>query len=794
MALVIPPRAAARHRVSSSQICSLVGVVVAMSACATNEAPPAPRGDAGVDLGEVDLGGSDLGPLDLGPPDLGPVDSGPMGFAGTCEACTTDADCRRGSFCANLAMGGRACLPACVRDLPECPNMIAGHMNRFECVQSVTLVPSGADVCAPVGGVCCVDADQDGYGQGVGCMGPDCDDSNPLVNPGIGERCNGYDDNCDHVVDGRGATDCISGICREIDGMPGAFEQIRNATCVEGACAEGELTPCGLFTCTRTSSGARGDRCATTCAPAGTDDDSFCVAAAHCDAARCEADVPNGSACDEDTDCASNHCDNGICCDRGRCCNTAADCGGAMSPVCTDPTNCQGVRGDAVCESHMCAVRSGVPDDTACDRGTLARDCGLYLPIYCNGAAEQTPRSCPTSCMVDGECIPAAHCELGVCAPDRPQGASCSRNADCQDGLTCVDGVCCDGPCSGLCERCNLAATRGFCTPIPLGQDPDGECPGFSCADYYAGFDGMNRCLRRAPVSADQAVCNGARACLSPAEVCPGQPSGTEVQIACNPTCQTPTAGTCTGTTPGACTNAPPGMQTCGMGACMVTVPQCNMGVPVMCVAGMAAPETCNGVDDNCNGAIDEGLPASLCPPTANVAATQCNGMAGCSIAACNAGAYDINGAYGDGCECVNEGNGSSCATVTSLGTVAVSGAVDTRTSVIPDGAESDYFTVRFPPNSPGQGGGTPRIRFTRNDGSVFRFSVSASCGGPALACGGGGVADGISEWSFVDDQSAPGPRQWTTRDVSWPTDVFIRVFRTDGGLSCAAYQLTISR
>jgi len=46
----------------------------------------------------------------------------------------------------------------------------------------------------------CLDKDGDGYGTGDSCTGPDCDDSNPDVNPGAEEVCgNGLDDDC---VDG----------------------------------------------------------------------------------------------------------------------------------------------------------------------------------------------------------------------------------------------------------------------------------------------------------------------------------------------------------------------------------------------------------------------------------------------------------------------------------------------------------------------------------------------------------------------------------------------------------------
>jgi hypothetical protein len=45
-----------------------------------------------------------------------------------------------------------------------------------------------------------IDLDGDGYGEG--CPdGPDCDDSNPYVNPGAPEMCNYQDDDCDGQVD-----------------------------------------------------------------------------------------------------------------------------------------------------------------------------------------------------------------------------------------------------------------------------------------------------------------------------------------------------------------------------------------------------------------------------------------------------------------------------------------------------------------------------------------------------------------------------------------------------------------
>lgn len=47
----------------------------------------------------------------------------------------------------------------------------------------------------------CIDEDGDGYGDGAGCLGYDCDDADPNVHPGAEEVCNDIDDDCDFAVD-----------------------------------------------------------------------------------------------------------------------------------------------------------------------------------------------------------------------------------------------------------------------------------------------------------------------------------------------------------------------------------------------------------------------------------------------------------------------------------------------------------------------------------------------------------------------------------------------------------------
>jgi hypothetical protein len=54
-------------------------------------------------------------------------------------------------------------------------------------------------------------------------------------------------------------------------------------------------------------------------------------------------------------------------------------------------------------------------------------------------------------------------------------GAACTVDTACQSGH-CADGVCCNTACAGTCEACNLGPSKGKCSPIPVGTDPEMEC------------------------------------------------------------------------------------------------------------------------------------------------------------------------------------------------------------------------------------------------------------------------------------------------------------------------------
>ena len=83
------------------------------------------------------------------------------------------------------------------------------------------------------------------------------------------------------------------------------------------------------------------------------------------------------------------------------------------------------------------------------------------------------------------------------------------------------------------------------------------------------------------------------------------------------------------------------GTTTCGVGACTRTVDNCVGGVPQTCTPGVPSPEVCDGLDNDCNGSVDDGgvcaatldctnavaNPATLWPPKHKYAKVSVEGV-----------------------------------------------------------------------------------------------------------------------------------------------------------------------
>ena len=151
--------------------------------------------DSGIDSGATDSGlpdssdvatdsgATDTGVSDTGRPDGGTVENG--------QPCTEDLDCIEG-LCVGVpgVSGQSVCSLICLTD--------ADCSEGLDCVP-VTTGSDGISACLPVD--TCLDGDGDGYGLGAACLGTDCDDTQPSVNPRGEESCDGIDNDCDGLVD-----------------------------------------------------------------------------------------------------------------------------------------------------------------------------------------------------------------------------------------------------------------------------------------------------------------------------------------------------------------------------------------------------------------------------------------------------------------------------------------------------------------------------------------------------------------------------------------------------------------
>jgi hypothetical protein len=114
------------------------------------------------------------------------------------------------------------------------------------------------------------------------------------------------------------------------------------------------------------------------------------------------------------------------------------------------------------------------------------------------------------------------------------------------------------------------------------------------------------------------------------------------------------------------------GVTMCGVGRCMNAVPSCVNGQPSTCVPNPPAAEMCDGLDNNCDGVPDDGNPGGgvVCntgvPGICAAGTTACaNGMLACnqdmlpSAEACDGLDNNCDGAIDDG----NPGGGVPCLT-----------------------------------------------------------------------------------------------------------------------------------
>ncbi len=272
--------------------------------------------------------------------------------------------------------------------------------------------------------------------------------------------------------------------------------------------------------------------------------------------------------------------------------------------------------------------------------------------------------------------------DLGACADEDGDG---SRSVAC-GGDDCDDADPLRYP--GATELCDAADRDEDCDPETYGfRDGDGDgfpdvrcCNGLSCGDDCNDMrPGVNPVVPEVCNGIDD-DCDGATdedllamiypdadrdgfGAGTPTPGCPGAPGTVtnaddcdDARAATNPGAMEACDGTadddCDGTIDEGCTCTAGEMRGCGssdVGECVAGTQTCIDGLWAGCTGTGPGTETCNGLDDDCDGMTDEGLLVSGCFADrdadgygAGTATTQCLDMTRAEVAFCPAGYSNV--------------------------------------------------------------------------------------------------------------------------------------------------------
>ena len=475
----------------------------------------------------------------------------PLGSqAGFGEECEADRECASRFCIVTMEFDQGLCTRFCSDD-SGCEE------EGWSCVFLLNSGGDGARICVPTD--LCIDEDNDGYGRGPSCEGPDCDDDDPEVYAGADERCNGLDDDCDGAFDefvvdtgeacstafpgecSRGITNCELGFseCRSLapasleicnaldDDCDGETDEQDDGAPLSEQCYPAAPETAGIGSCAagiRSCAGGTFSQCEGLVLPSlefcnGLDDD--------CDGETDEGDPGGGFECNTGLDGA---CAPGV----RRCEGSRVECAGLVAP------------GD---HEELC---NGLDDD--CD-GEVDED------------SRWTTRGAGCTDGV-GLCLAAG---ILVCDPDDPSGELvCS--AEPRSGAVEV--------CNGLDDDCDGIADDGA-----LWSERGNVC-----------FDGVGACRRAGILICDVDGAAGPLECTATAD-----PEAPEVCNGLDDDCDGLVDDLESELCPlqlGVCAGA---AQICAGGGGFLECTTLNYGLDYELIE-----ISCDGLDNDCDGEVDD--------------------------------------------------------------------------------------------------------------------------------------------------------------------------------------------
>ena len=221
----------------------------------------------------------------------------------------------------------------------------------------------------------------------------------------------------------------------------------------------------------------------------------------------------------------------------------------------------------------------------------------------------------------------------------------CTADGGCLPGYHCADGVCCNAPCNGTCQACNLAGQMGKCTVVIGVDDPD-TCTGPRACDALGDCKlklGQVCTLAsecRRDICHDGLCCNEictgeCRACnLAGTEGVCSPVTGVEDRDSCTGRsrcndqglCRLKTGESCSVTTPSQCATGYCVDQTCCSTACNRPCLNCSTGTCSQITSGDDNPECTGG--NTCD-------PTGACKLKNGI---QCVGHSECASGVCHQG------------------------------------------------------------------------------------------------------------------------------------------------------------